>query len=330
MYQVYQPTDELFLNDANASQTVRSCLNSYLKWLERNRSHWTRPQISAYQDYLTRVRGLSRQSVAVYTSIIRTRYREIAKDRALVGALFTDVDATEREWLVDEQVKRFGQAFEDKHNEPVITRASVPRPEHGFLLNHDSLSSLVDQFDLKTAIGLRDAALISLMLATGLRDTEIITLTVEDLKHCISSRSVLRIRPGRAVRARPVFYGDLENVVDIVQRWLDAAGITEGLVFRGFYRRELRVREKLTPRALQSIFNAYPVISGNQMRSITPLDLRRAYAFHLLESGADLYTVQVQLGIHDKGAVEQLVSNYGRSEPLRLPEIIERVRRNCL
>lgn len=330
MYQTYQPTDELFLNGANDSQTVRSCLNSYLKWLERNRNHWTRPQISAYQDYLARTRGLSRQSVAVYTSIIRTRYREIAKDRALVSALFTDAEATEREWLIDEQMKRLSQAFEDRHNEPVITRTKITPAEQGFLLNHEALSSLTDQFDMNTAVGLRDAALISLMLATGLRDTEVVSLTVDDLKNCVSGRTVLRVRPGRAVRARPVFYGDLERVVDVVQHWLKAAEITDGLVFRGFYRRELRIREKLTPRALQSIFNNYPVILKNQMRQIVPLDLRRAYAFHLLETGSDLYTVQVQLGIYDKGAVEQLVSSFGYAEPLRLAEIIERIARNCL
>lgn len=330
MYQAYQPTDEIFLDDPNASQTVRSCLNGYLKWLDRNRSHWTRPQISGYQEYLTRVRGLSRQSVAVYTSIIRTRYREIAKDRSLVSKLFIDADAVEREWLVDEQMRRLAQAFEDQHHAPVITRATLPIAEPGFLLNHESLSSLVDQLDLKSLIGLRDAALISLMLATGLRDTEIVTLTVDDLKVCVGGRAVLRVRPGRAVRARPVFYGDLEPVVDIVQHWLHTAQITEGLVFRGFYRRELRVRENLTPRALQSIFNTYPVINKNQMRAITPLDLRRAYAFHLLETGADLYTVQIQLGIHDKGAVEHLIASYGNSEPLGLPAIIERIRRSCL
>jgi integrase/recombinase XerD len=316
------------LNQA-ASQTVRSCLNNYLKWLERNRWHWARPQIAAYQHYLAHMRGLSQQSVAVYASIIRTRYREIAQDRELIGMLFDDADAGNREWLIDEQIKRIVSAISEKTSLPIVTRSSVMPSEQAVVLDHAALSSLVDQFDLKSLVGLRDAALICLMLATGLRETEVIALTMEDLKICVGNKAALRVRAARGVRGRPVLYGNLECVLDIVQAWLDAAGITEGLVFRGFYRREIRVREKLTPRALQSIFSAYPIVSKNRMRLITPSELRRGYAFHLLETDADLYTVQIQLGIHDRSAVQQLVSGFTQSDPLRLAEILMRVSHAC-
>ncbi|KAB8139731.1 tyrosine-type recombinase/integrase [Chloroflexia bacterium SDU3-3] len=101
--------------------------------------------------------------------------------------------------------------------------------------------ALVDSCEGASLKDLRDQALIHLMLSTGLRSFEIIDLRIE---HCYSL-------DGHMVAA--VLTKGMENDREIikltpatwatVRRWLDAAGITDGPIFRRLSARGPRVLE---------------------------------------------------------------------------------------
>lgn len=194
--------------------------------------------------------------------------------------------------------------------------------ESALCLDYEAMCMLVDQFDWRSVIGLRDAAVMSLMLCAGLRDTEVIALDMADLRECYGGKLALRVPAGRGMRPRPIFYYDLEPVLKIVEAWIQAAELVDGPVFRGFYRRGLRIKEALTPRGLQSIFNNYPTAVNDQLRRVTPLDLRRTYARYLLETGMDMKSLQVQLGVSDGERVLQLIQGYEVPERVDLPAVL--------
>jgi len=86
----------------------------------------------------------------------------------------------------------------------------------------------------------------------------------------------------------------------VVDAWLAKAGIEGGPVFRGFYRGYTTVRDAgLTTRAIQDILSDYPVTIHGELVTLAPHDLRRTYARLMYENGADLLSIQQNLGHAD-------------------------------
>ena len=92
-------------------------------------------------------------------------------------------------------------------------------------------------------------------------------------------------------------YGDLDWVLVIVAAWLDAAGIHEGPVFRGFYRGNKSLRPgPLSVRAIQYLLARYPIAVNGDLVTVKPHDLRRTYARRLYEAGMAPVEIQQNLG----------------------------------
>jgi integrase len=95
-------------------------------------------------------------------------------------------------------------------------------------------------------------------------------------------------------------YGDLDWVLAIVDKWLAAAGIPGGAVFRGIWKGGKKLRRgRLSLRAVQYIITSYPVMVDGELVSVRPHDLRRTYARRLYEAGMDLVAIQQNLGHAD-------------------------------
>jgi integrase len=92
-------------------------------------------------------------------------------------------------------------------------------------------------------------------------------------------------------------YGELDWVLIIVEAWLDAADITEGPVFRGFYRGNKSLRPgPLSVRAIQYLLARYPIAVNGKLVKVKPHDLRRTYARRLYEAGMAPVEIQQNLG----------------------------------
>jgi integrase len=76
-----------------------------------------------------------------------------------------------------------------------------------------------------------------------------------------------------------------------VDRWLQAAGITEGRVFRGL--KHGKLGESIATQAIYQIVERYAKQAGV---TVAPHDLRRSFAKLCREAGAELDQIQFSLG----------------------------------
>lgn len=143
-------------------------------------------------------------------------------------------------------------------------------------------------------LGLRDRALLELLYAAGLRVGELVALNWRDLD--LGAR-VLRV-VGKGDRERMTPFG--EPARRALRHWLDAwedvfratrTGAAETLdpVFLN------RNGGRLSARSVRRIIDRY-VAETAQASGAHPHALRHSFATHLLESGADLRSIQELLG----------------------------------
>jgi site-specific recombinase XerD len=144
---------------------------------------------------------------------------------------------------------------------------------------------------------LRDKAILELLFSTGLRVSELCSLN----RNVNLARDELSVR-GKGDKIRVVFLS--KTAKDAVKRYLDKrTDIDEAL----FVQLGRNVREdeslRLTPRSVERLVKHYAVKAGIDKR-VTPHTLRHSFATDLLESGADLRSVQALLGHANIGTTQ--------------------------
>jgi len=162
------------------------------------------------------------------------------------------------------------------------------------LINEDELERLLagpKGDDLKI---LRDKAILELLFSTGLRVSELCSLDREDIDMSAKGGSAsggkksseFSIR-GKGDKIRLVFVSD--GAKEFLKKYLSKRQDVEEALF---------VNEKggrLTPRSVERIVHFYAIKAGIS-KKVTPHVLRHVFATDLLQSGADLRSVQTLLG----------------------------------
>lgn len=138
--------------------------------------------------------------------------------------------------------------------------------------------------------GPRDAAIIATLYAGGLRREELAGLRLTDYA---APAHTLTIRPGRGRRERLVPLA--RGAAGALDDWLAVRGDHHGALFLPVNRAG-RVRG--TSLTAQSVYSAVVkrVAEAGLTASLSPEDLRRTFVGALIESGADLATVQQLAG----------------------------------
>lgn len=136
-----------------------------------------------------------------------------------------------------------------------------------------------------TPLGIRDAAIISLLYGCGLRRAELVAL---DLAHYIKEESELRIR-GKGNKQRAVPLG---NAALALADWLEIRGEKAGPLFWGLGNRNNGRR--LTDQAVYNMLRKRTKEAG--VEKLSPHDFRRTFVGDLLDAGADIVTVQKMAG----------------------------------
>jgi len=289
---------------------TRYRLGKFADWLESEGLQWHRVDLTAYRDHLL-ADGYAPSTVAAHLSTVRSRYQEILRDSTTREALYelaaqaTDSPA-DRKAFVDEVITRMENAVDPKAA-PVRRKVHQDRPDAGYLrLTAEEASALMTAPGLEDLQGLRDTAIIALMLCTGIREAELSALEVQDLRQRLGGELALHVREGKGCKERLIPYGELDWVLAIVDRWLEGAGMActgtgeKGYVFRGFYKGNRRLRPgRLSVRAIQYLLASYPIMVDGQLVTVHPHDLRRTYARRLYEAGVDLVAIQQNLGHAD-------------------------------
>ena len=286
-----------------AGKDRKSRLAKYDRWINGRR--WFAPDLAEYRDHLLSA-GLAPGTVSTHLSTVRARYSEIVRDRDL----FFDLAAVElqhlgqedslvnRKAMVDEIIARIENATDPKAA-PVKTKTIQDRIDAKHLrLTREQASSFLREPGTDTLKGLRDTALLAVALTTGLRESELVALDVVDLRQKLQGELCVHVKDGKGAKERAVPWGAGDFALAIVDRWLEAAGISEGAVFRSFWKSG-KLRGRLSLRAVQLIVTSYSVMADGELRTPRPHDLRRTYARRCYEAGMDPICIKQNLGHSD-------------------------------
>lgn len=295
--------DHILIPPRFDNKDQKSRLLKFVDWLAERGDPWYQPDLAAYRDYL--LYRLSPSSTIAHLATIRGRYQTLLSNNRFRDWLYSmtpdDETPANRKAMVDELVIRLQNAI-DPANAPVKIIQSQDRPDNatGLRLTANQANALLVAPGVKTLMGLRDTTMLALMLCTGIREGELVALDVRDLRQQLGGELALHIREGKGAKERLIPYGSLDFCLVIVDRWLVMAGIESGPVFRGFYKGAKRVRpSRIHIRAINQIFDRYPVSINGMMQTVNPHDLRRTYARRLYEAGMDLLAIQQNMGHSD-------------------------------
>lgn len=204
----------------------------------------------------------------------------------------------------------------DRNPAASVRSPKLPRqlPRH---LRPGEVETLLDAANGETPLERRDLALLELLYASGLRVSEVARLDWADLD--LDGRTLRVI--GKGGKERMVPFG--RPATEALRRWLEAweeirkqsPGIHEP-VFLNYRGGRLGVRS--IRRIIDRCVEKAALASG-----VHPHTLRHTFATHLLESGADLRTIQELLGHSSLSTtqrythveIEKLLRVYRQSHP---------------
>ncbi len=267
------------------------------------------PAIALFLTHVRVEKGLSSNTVAAYQ-------RDLAKFNVFVQKRKLTVETVSRDDLVDflaglyrEKLEsrtvarqlvslrnffRFAQIQELIKVDPSLNLESpkIRRTLPGYL-KLEEVDRLLAQPDAKTALGLRDRAMLEVLYSTGLRVSELIGLRVTDLDAKVGCIRCI----GKGDKERIVPAG--RKALGLVEKYLRDA--RPKLLGKGVSSQSLFVNRNgnsLSRVGVWKILSAYGRRAGLRV-ALTPHMLRHSFATHLLERGADLRSVQLMLGHAD-------------------------------
>ena len=169
----------------------------------------------------------------------------------------------------------------------------------GNWLSLEQSQQLINAPDVRTVYGLRNRALLAVLLGCGLRRMELTTLTLAQLQQR-EGRWVITNLVGKRNKTRTVTVP--EWVKKCIDAYLAASGVRTGSLFRALSRGGHLRNGRLSSEAVRDVVHLYARHCGLQ---VSPHDLRRTYAKLSLRNGAKIEQIQLNLG-HESLATTQV------------------------
>lgn len=170
----------------------------------------------------------------------------------------------------------------------LLSSPKVSKPLRNFL-TVDEIFHLLESHRGEGILGVRDMAMWEVGYATGLRVSELVALDVEDVD--LKAGWVRTIGKGDKERQVPMGTRAAERLQHYLSRRheLVSGDTPPGAIFlnhRG---------GRLTARSVRRLLKEH-LLRADLDTSITPHGLRHSFATHLLDSGADLRSIQEMMG----------------------------------
>ncbi len=309
----FQLSLEDYISDSSelSRKNELSRIRQFEGWLATQSSNLLHADLTEYLKYLmSEGRNLSATSANAHLNSIRGRYRRMMRSDEYRHALAQLVSMSAERGdvvitsvadqiaLMNELERRieyriFGGDIRAKE----VQKQDVSDEDKGIRLSESQARLLLQMPDVRQLRGLRDAAMIALMICTGVREHELVALEVNDLRHHYEGLLALRVKQGKGAKQRLVVYGNLSWCLNYVDMWLQRAGITDGAVFRGFWGASDKLRPSgMNVRQVNRILNHYPLNINGEPVVVRPHDLRRTYARIQFDSGMEPEALQQNMG----------------------------------
>jgi integrase/recombinase XerD len=264
--------------------------------------------ITAYENYLSKVKQASSNTVASYLRDIRqfAAWLRSTEDLGILEAQQVNIRAY-LDHLVAEgrsgatlsrtlaSLKNFyayliSSGFMDQT--PVIDmhieRGEKKTPQ---ILTGREIELLLQQPTLTDAKGCRDKAMLETMYATGIRVTELIELNVDDVNLDLG---IIKCTSGSKSRSIPLYPAAMRALSVYISnvRVGMLADPRDNALFVNIS------GSRMSRQGFWKIIKHYQA-SAHIDKEITPHTLRHSFAVHLLENGADLSSLQELMGHSD-------------------------------
>jgi site-specific recombinase XerD len=240
-------------------------LDEFLVWFQKApQPGFTKATVSAWRVSLE-ARGLGSSSIIIRMSAIRKLAAEAADNGLLAPELAAGIAR--------------------------VRSAKSVGIRTGNWLSVRQAQSLLNAPDVSTVRGLRDRAILAVLLGCGLRRSEVAALTLthvqqRDGRWCIVD---LKGKHGR-VRTAP-----MPTWVKVaIDAWTSAVGLADGFVFRPVNRADRAAGERLGEKVVWQMLQQYASAVG--VPGIAPHDLRRTCAKLCRAAGGELEQIQLLLG----------------------------------
>jgi len=160
----------------------------------------------------------------------------------------------------------------------------------GNWLTKAQAQTLINSPDTSTLKGLRDRAILAVMIGAGLRRSEVAFLSLKDIQQR-EGRWVIVDIMGKGNRVRTVPIPTWAKVA--IDEWGLCAGFTAGYVFRRVNKGDRLMGESMTAQAIRDVVKEYSDRLGFQ---VAAHDLRRTFAKLAHKGGSGLDQIQLSLG----------------------------------
>ena len=285
--------------------------------------------ISAYENYLTKVKQASGNTVSSYMRDIRqfAGWLRDGEDADVVDA--TQLNIADFMSHLEEQgrsaatrsralasLKNFYAYMVSSGflNENPVKDVKVERDQKKLpqILTSREIELLLAQPTSADPKGIRDRAMLQVMYATGIRVSELIGLDVEDVN---LDQGMIRCTGGRKNRVLPIY----EEAQKALRRYIQEIR-SDMLADPGEHALFVNVGgARMSRQGFWKILKHYQDTAGIE-KEITPHTLRHSFAVHLLENGADLGSLQELMGHSDISSTQM----YTQMVDQKLKKVYER------
>ena len=265
--------------------------------------------IHAYENYLTKVKQASNNTVSSYMRDIRqfsdwlqhsegtdilnatqlniSGYLAFLQEQGKSGATVSRTLASLKNfyaYVVSTGFLETSPVAPDIH----VDRGEKKLPQ---ILSGKEVELLLAQPSGADSKGLRDKAMLEVMYATGIRVTELIDLNVDDVN---LELGVIKCSSAKKSRVIPLYPAALRALSVYIKevRMLLVADPMENALFVNIG------GARMSRQGFWKILKFYQSKAGIE-KEITPHTLRHSFAVHLLENGADLGSLQELMGHSD-------------------------------
>ena len=264
----WQKLKALVLDSVSSPITKRvynMALDEFISWFRQEpRPGFTKATVSAWRTSLE-ARGLGSSSIIIRMSAIRKLAAEAADNGLLAPELAAGISRVK-------SVKSTGIRV-------------------GNWLSLRQAQALLSAPDISTVKGLRDRAILAVLLGCGLRRSEVAALTLAHVQQRDGRWCIVDL-VGKHGRVRTMPMPTWVKVA--IDAWTSAAGLTDGSVFRPVNRADRVAGERLGEKVVWQMLQQYAAAVG--VLGIAPHDLCRTCAKLCRAAGGELEQIQLLLG----------------------------------